>query len=136
MGPAKSGKPVLRSLVLWLGLIALSIQGLVPLCASAATHGSGSSIVICTTHGYETVQVDEDGNPVAPVPQSDHATCFLCLGCHLGGGFTAPSLIAFALPDRAAQTAPQFIDAAIPASRAHLPYTSRAPPAAWETIAA
>jgi len=34
-------------------------------------------------------------------PGSDHANCFMCLGCQLATGFIAPSLVAFAAPIRA-----------------------------------
>src|SRR5258708_22158231 len=56
---------VLRTFALTLGLAALMLQALAPLClAGTASAGSGQSIVICTVHGMQTIQLDADGNAV------------------------------------------------------------------------
>jgi hypothetical protein len=125
-----------RSLALWLGLVALTIQGLVPLCAAGpAAASGGNAIVICTSHGFETLQLDADGNPVPGAPQADHSTCFLCLGCHIGASFTAPAFVAFSAPQSAQRQAPFAAETHRLTRPAHVSYVSRAPPAAAGAIA-
>jgi hypothetical protein len=125
-----------RSLALWLGLVALTIQGLVPLCAAGpAAAAGGNAIVICTPHGFETLRLDAGGNPIPGAPQADHSTCFLCLGCHIGTSFTAPAFIAFAAPASVQREMPPAADAPRLMRPAHVSYVSRAPPAAAGAIA-
>jgi hypothetical protein len=135
-----SGRRAVQRLALWLGLVALTIQGLVPLCvASAAPSGAAgvSSIVICTVHGYETIQLDATGNPVPGAPSSDHGTtCFFCLGCHMGVGFVAPTLAQFSLPAGFEREAPRLVSAITPSRPLHLSYVTRAPPAVSDPIKA
>lgn len=129
-----SGKRAFQTLALWLGLVALTIQGLVPLCVAGAVGASGTagghSIVICTVHGYQTIQLDSGGNPVPGAPASDHgnSTCFLCLGCHMGLGFTAPVLAQFFAPIVVKREMPEFASAATPSRPQHFSYVTRAPP--------
>jgi len=125
-----------RTFALWLGLVALTIQGLVPLCAMGPASASGTnSIVICTSHGFETVALDADGNPIEGAPHADHSSCFMCLGCQIGGGFTAVMFVAFAAPANVHRETPHIASAPMLARSAHLSYVSRAPPHG-ETIAA
>ena len=125
-----SGKRAFQTLALWFGIVALTIQGLVPLCvASPAAAAGGSSIVICTVHGYETIQLDANGNPTG-VPASNHgATCFLCLGCQVGSGLPAPAFAHFSVPSGLQRQPLQLADAVTPSRPQHLSYVSRAPPA-------
>jgi hypothetical protein len=134
---AANGKRAFQALALWLGLVALTIQGLVPLCiATPAAAAGGSSIVICTVHGYETVQLDANGNPTGG-PVSDHGTgCFLCLGCQMGLGLPAPALAQFSVPSEAQREPMQFASALAPSRPQHLFYVSRAPPTARESLTA
>ena len=124
-----------RSLVLWLGLVALTIQGLVPLCAAGpAAASGGNAIVICTPHGFETLRLDADGNPIPGAPQTDHSTCFLCLGCHIGASFTTPAFVALAAPQSVEPKAAFAAVAPVLTRPVHVSYVSRAPPAATRTI--
>lgn len=64
----------LRAFALALGLVALTLQGLAPLCLNMPGGASGPegvhSVVLCTIHGYQTIQIGADGKPApnAPVP--------------------------------------------------------------------
>src|SRR5258706_4306759 len=75
----------LRTLALLLGLVALTAQGLAPLCLGAAmgapsSQSSISSIVICTIHGIRTIQIGAHGKPVpdkrAPVQQNSNCPIY------------------------------------------------------------
>jgi len=135
-----SGKRLVQRLALWLGLVALTIQGLVPLCvANAAPSGAAgvSSIVICTVQGYETIQLDRDGNPVPGVPSADHGTtCLLCVGCHRGAGLSAPSLPQMAAPVALSRETRPFLSAIAPSGPAQFSYVTRGPPAGSDPITA
>jgi hypothetical protein len=125
----------LRALALWVGLVALIVQSLVPICVSGTASASGgASIVICTVQGMQTVQIDADGKPVPSAPSSGHETCFLCLGCHLGGGFIAPQFAVLAAPSSPAHEAIAFAEAPARARPPYRPYSNRGPPASNETI--
>lgn len=126
-----------QTLALWFGLVALTIQGLVPLCvASPAAAAGGSSIVICTVHGYETIQFDADGNPTG-APISDHgANCFLCLGCHIGSGLPPPALAQLFVPSESVRDPFEVAHARAPSRPQHFSYVSRAPPAARDSLTA
>ena len=121
-----------KTLALWLGLIALTIQALAPLClggqAQAAETG-GNTIVICTSHGIETVTLGDDGKPVKQAPASGHhvSDCTLCGTC-LMGGFTAPSAIAFDAPSVSVGDARAVIAAPAASRPNHFFYVGRAPP--------
>jgi hypothetical protein len=133
-----NGRRAFQTLALWFGLVALTIQGLVPLCVAspAASASGGSSIVICTVHGYETIQLDGDGNPTGS-PASDHgATCFLCLGCHMGSGLPAPAFSQLFIALDLQREPLQFAAALAPSRPQHFSYVSRAPPAAPNSLAA
>jgi hypothetical protein len=132
-----AGKRVWQSIALWFGLFALTIQGLAPLCMAGGQGAAGANaVVICTSHGFKTVQLDSSGNAVPNTPAPDHASCFFCLGCPMGAGFTAPTVAALPAPVSVASDNTLSPDAPRAAYAAHRPYASRAPPPARETITA
>ena len=124
-----------RKLALWLGIVALTVQGFMPLCIAGAVAASaasgGQSIVICTAHGFQTIQLDADGNPLPGSPAPDHSSsdCPLCIGCHLGGGLIAPALAAFERQSVSHYERAEFTQTPAPSRPPHLSYVSRAPPA-------
>ena len=122
-----------KTLALWLGLAALMVQAVAPLCAAGrvGTGAAGSSnIVLCTAHGLETIRIGADGRPVQDAPAQDQqASCLLCAFCHTATGFTAPASIGVAAPLIFAQKRGIIAAAPAIASRAYLSYVTRGPPA-------
>ena len=124
----------LRAVALWLGLAALTIQGLAPLClnmmdAPLASAGV-SSIVLCTLHGFQTIRIAADGKPIpnAPTPDQQNSTCPICTGFHAAKTFTAPALVGLVVPTHFT-LAPQAINSSpVPLVSSHRSYISRAPP--------
>jgi hypothetical protein len=121
---------VLSTLALWLGLAALMVQGLAPLCSGAAMAGSGSiaSIVICTLHGSQTLQLDADGKALPNAPAKQASDC--CTVCHAPNGFTTPPPIFEALRSNAMGEAVRSEAAPIILPRSYSSYVSRGPPVA------
>src|SRR5215471_17335007 len=112
------------------------IQGLAPLClagAMAAERADGTSIVICTLHGAETIHVGSDGKPASPAHDGADSGCALCAAFHNVSAFTpaAPVLAQLSPAPREislSRVAPVFI------ARTHRPYATRAPPVSTETV--
>jgi hypothetical protein len=132
-GLASGGRRAFQTLALWLGLVALTIQGLAPLCLTGmASTSGGHSVVICTAHGFETLLIGADGKPLKNAPVTNHQSsdCSLCSVCHAGGGFTTPSPILFALPAFAEIGAVRFVIAAAIPRLHRFSYVTRAPPEA------
>jgi hypothetical protein len=124
-----SGRRAWKMLALWFGLVALMVQGLVPLCASGAMGGAVgniASVVICTSHGFETVQVDGDGKPLPQPPGKSMSDC--CSACHAPGGFNLASPLRLTAPSLVAYNAPLFAPAPIGAARFYSSYVTRGPP--------
>jgi hypothetical protein len=119
---------VFRTLALWLGLAALMIQGLAPLCAGAMSGSGGASIVICTAHGSQTVQLDSDGKALPGGPAKLAADC--CTVCHAPNGFTISSPILAALPSEAVHETVRSEAAPLILPRSYSSYISRGPPPA------
>jgi hypothetical protein len=119
-----------RALALWLGLFALMIQAMAPLCLSGQTSASGNSIIICTAHGFETVTLDADGKPTKNAPDSAHhnSDCALCGACHIGGGFTTPPAVALFAPSVFGIATQTVAYAPALTQRSHVFYVGRAPP--------
>jgi hypothetical protein len=121
-------------LALWLGLLALTIQSFAPLCAlglpSRVDAGTGAySIVLCTAHGFERVQLDADGKSLPDNPSQDqNSTCSLCAGIHVAGGFTAPSVILIIVQPTLTRQAWMTELELAPSPPSHSSYVSRAPP--------
>ena len=123
-----------RALALSLGLAALMVQAMAPLCL-AGLMGAGaagaSATVLCTAHGFQTVVLDAAGNPVpaAPAKNAPDTLCPMCLAFHAAGAFTAPALIvvALALMFMCERQVVATVRAA--ASRPYRSYITRAPPA-------
>ena len=126
---------VFDSLGLLLGLIALTVQAMAPLCLSGlmdAHSAGGSSIILCTAHGFETIQVDSSGNPLpsAPAKNGSDSVCPLCTGFQAASALIAPApiVLALALPVVRDRTivAPGPVSFGCP----YLSYVTRGPPPA------
>ena len=131
--PAKA----LRILALMLGLIALTAQGLAPLCLGAAMaapsshHAGVSSIVICTLEGMRTIQIGADGKPVPnqPAPTQQNSTCPICTGFQAASAFGAPQPALLIAPAAFKRLPRIFASARPPSLSSHASYITRAPPA-------
>jgi hypothetical protein len=124
-----SGRAI-KMIALWLGVAALMVQGLAPLCAGGMAGGTGgtiASVVICTVHGFQTVSVGEDGKPLSQQPGKSMSDC--CSSCHAPGGFALASPIALGAPSRIAYDAGPVAPASVVLTRFYSSYVSRGPPA-------
>jgi hypothetical protein len=117
---SRTRKAAARSCVaVWLGVLALLVQALLPAAAMAAASGrsAGEIIVVCTMNGARTITVDVDkkgGKPFAGLP------CHDCLAASCAAVITpAPQI------ERAA-----YAHAVLerPRERAWTPTLARAPP--------
>jgi hypothetical protein len=125
-----SGRRAFQMFALWLGLAALMVQGLAPLCAGGmgGSQGPIASVVICTTHGFQTVQVDGNGQPLSHQNGASMSDC--CSACHAPGGFMLASPLPLAKPERIAYVGRHFASAPVVAARLYASYGTRGPPAA------
>jgi hypothetical protein len=126
-------RAALRTLFLWLGLGALTVQAFAPLCLTGGVGGSPagvSSIILCTAHGFERIQIGADGQPL-PAQGDDQkgSDCFLCVAMHGSGAFPTSARIAVEIPTKVS-VAPIAV-ASIPAPSREFAsaYVSRGPPA-------
>jgi len=126
----------LRTLALMLGLIALTVQGLAPLCkgaamAAPAAQVGGSSIVICTIDGMRTIQLGDDGKPLPEKSAPDQQTpnCPTCTSFHPASAFAAPQPALLVAPASYTRLPRMFASAPATSPRSHAPYSTRAPPA-------
>jgi hypothetical protein len=122
-----------RALALSLGLAALMVQGIAPLCLGGlmGTGAAGaSSIVLCTAHGFQTVVLDADGNPVpaAPAKNAPDSLCPMCLAFHAASAFAAPALIFVALGLIVTHQRPLIALPVLSTSHSYRSYVTRAPP--------
>jgi hypothetical protein len=115
-----------RALALWLGLAALIVQSLVPAYASLAASHDGTSIVICTAHGFQTVQVDGDGNALPGKSSANAQDC--CTDCQATGGFVLPTPIRVPEPLRISYGTVAFRTSPSIAPRFFSAYVTRGPP--------
>ena len=123
----------LRAFALTLGLVSLTLQGLAPLCLNmAGPSGTAGvhSIVLCTIHGYQTIQIGADGKPVpnAPAPDQQNSTCLMCVGFHAAKAFTTPTPVLVASPTNFQRAVLSIASAPAPSLKSHVSYISRAPP--------
>ena len=121
----------LKAYAMLLGLIALMVQSLAPLCAPGLmgrASGSTASVVICTAHGFESVQIGADGNPLPHQPAHDFSDC--CSACHAPVGFTVASPVPVAAPSRIASESTSFVTPPVVATRLYSTYVTRGPPQA------
>ena len=117
----------IRAVALWLGLLALIVQSLAPAyAASAATAGQGSSIVICTAHGFQTVRVDADGNALAGKSSANASDC--CNDYHAAGGFPVPPPFRVPEPFQIASAVIVFGTSVPHPHRLYFSYITRGPP--------
>jgi hypothetical protein len=122
----------LRVLTLWFGLAALVLQGLAPpgLALSKAGLSGVAAIILCTEHGFQTVHLGADGNPLPATPAGNHenAACTLCCSAHAMAGFMLPPPILLTAPVFIAQDAALFASSVVHAARFYVSYLGRAPP--------
>lgn len=124
----------LRAFALTLGLVALTLQGLAPLCMNMAGGPSGAtgvqSIVLCTIHGFQTIQIGVDGKPLpnAPAQDQQNATCPMCVGFHAAKAFATPTPVLVASPTNFRRVPLSIASSGTPSLRSHVSYISRAPP--------
>jgi DUF2946 family protein len=124
---------MLRAFALSLGLLAMTLQGLLPLCGAASAGeatpaGSVTSIILCTSHGVQTIHLDAGGNPL-PANPGDKGACSLCAAFCGTGAFLAPVVVAYDAPVGRVFV-PQSFETFAPPARVHVSYASRAPPRA------
>ena len=116
-----------RALALWLGLVALMAQSLAPAYAGVVGAGKeGTSIVICTAHGFQTVQLDGDGNAVPGKSSANSQDC--CTDCQAAGGFIVPTPVRLPQPFQIVSEAPHFTFVSAIAPRFYSSYVTRGPP--------
>jgi hypothetical protein len=123
----------LRAFALTLGLVALTLQGLAPLCLNMVGGTSGTagahSVVLCTIHGYQTIQIGADGKPApAPAPDQQNSTCPICVGFQAAKAFTTPAPVALVVPTNFERAAAPIASAPAPSRKSQFSYVSRAPP--------
>lgn len=127
----------LRAFALTLGLVALTLQGLAPLCLNmtGGTPGTAGahSVVLCTIHGYQTIQIGADGKPAptAPAPDQQNSICPICVGFQAAKAFTTPAPVALVVPTNFEHAASPIASASAPSLKSHFSYVSRAPPG-WD----
>ena len=80
-----------RSVVAWLAVFALFVQALMPMSSALAfdAAGGGEIQVICTSHGVQTVVIDQEGNHLTP---TNAAPCPFCV-THVALGIFNPAPI-------------------------------------------
>ena len=86
----------------------------------------GTSIVICTAHGFQTVQLDSDGNAVSGKSSGSAQDC--CTDCQAAGGFVVPPPIRIPEPFQIASSAPRLEARLLIAPRFYSSYVTRGPP--------
>ena len=124
---------VTRTLALWLGLAALLVQAMAPLCLtgfmSAGVPGE-SSIILCTSHGFETIRIDADGKPLPGTPAQDQqgSICPLCSAMHAASAFVPLSLALTASPPSMIAARMNVISVPMPPRKFASAYVTRGPP--------
>ena len=122
-----------RTTALWLGLAALLVQAMAPLCLagfmSAAAPGT-SSIILCTSHGFETIQIGADGKPLPATPAQDQqgANCPLCAAMHAASALVPPPLALSIAPPSMIAARMNFISVPVSARKFSFAYVTRGPP--------
>jgi hypothetical protein len=89
--------------------------------------GGTASVVICTAHGFEKVQLDAEGKPLPAAP-SNASDC--CTACYAPGGFTVPSPVLAANPVGVIDPRPRLVVSPAVSPRFCSSYITRGPPAA------
>jgi hypothetical protein len=78
---------IIVRVALALGLIAVAAQAIAPICLSGFVGSratGGISIVLCSAHGLQTINLDANGNPVNGAPDNGNpdSQCPMCVACH------------------------------------------------------
>jgi hypothetical protein len=108
-------------------LLALLVQSFAPAYARlAGGAGGGSSIVICTAHGFQTVRVDADGNALTGKSSANAQDC--CTDCQAAGGFVVPTPVRVPTPSHIASDEPVFGASPRLTLRFFSSYVTRGPP--------
>lgn len=78
-----------RPFAVWFAVFALLIQALMPMSSALAfdAAGGGEIQVICTSHGVQTIVIDQDGNHITP---TNKAPCPFCV-THVALGIFSPA---------------------------------------------
>jgi hypothetical protein len=126
---------VLRTFALWLGLVALMVQALAPLCAAGLMGSTDrtdgvASIILCTAHGFETIRIGADGKPLPAAPAQDQQSspCPLCAAMHAMTAFVPPPIALALVPPSITAARMSFISAAVPSRKFSSAYVTRGPP--------
>lgn len=126
---------VLHALALCLSLIAIANQATARLgLPGIVPHRAGSdifTIVICTGHGWKTVQIDKDGRPLDEVPaaRGPKTKCPICTELQTASACTLAPVIGLSAPLNSGRVVPAKPPQIRPVSRPYSSYVSRAPPA-------
>jgi len=85
-----------RALGAWLGVIALLLQGLMPVGQAVPFAGAGDRafLVLCTGHGTRTLPVEPDGSG----PENRPWSCPVCQANALGDSLVAPASVVVPAP--------------------------------------
>jgi hypothetical protein len=121
----------MRAFALWLGLAALSVQAMAPLCLAGFMPSSESAgsfpIVLCAAHGIRTLYTDGNNQSQPPSPD-DQNSCPLCSAVAQVANFTAPGPILMLLPIAIGLVPESSLARPMRLARRAASYTSRAPP--------
>jgi hypothetical protein len=110
------------------------VQAIAPLCAAGLMGSTdhtagGASIILCTAHGFQTIQIDADGKPLPATPQNQQTSCPLCSAMHAMTAFVPPPLALAVAPPTITAARILLISVAVPSRKFSLAYVTRGPPA-------
>ena len=133
--PAIGRSGALQALALCLSLVAVAVQGLVPFGLSGMlphrARSDSFTVILCTAHGWETVQIGADGKPLpnAPGAGGPKSKCPICTDLQAASACTPAPTIALALPLNGGRAILWIATPSTPVSRPYSSYVTRAPPA-------
>lgn len=116
-----------RAVLLWLSLVPFLLTHLIAEGAMPQSGPTGFTVVLCTGDGPLEIAIGPDGTAHPVTPDSQHHTpCPWAVGTPAFLSFDAPSLLAFAPAELAADVLPR-AEVAAPGTALRLP-PSRGPP--------
>lgn len=124
----------LRGFVTGLALLALMLQGLLPLLHNSGLRRAGlgavESLVICTAYGFVKISLDADGqtDPDSGTPAAARVDCPICLGAQHMDGLLPPVAMALEFPLLLQALRYSLWIAAPPPGRETTPARARGPP--------